>query len=550
MPNKSFTIRTCLILAAAWLWLSPVSSPGQPGLPTYTITGEVLNEVDNRIFGGFFEKATWNGEIGSDAAISLQTGEVFPEVKGFMNWMQIPLLRYPGGTAVDYYPWYYLIDSMPGHHNSRPPNLHYQDLSKPDAVTSDGRMGLHEYIRLCKALSIEPHLVVNLGHAFYGKLPIHQAAQELGANLVAYCNDTTGYWAELRAANGDTAPFGVKYFQIGNETWLFRGLRGQPFTPARLHHYTNTVEAYARAMKAADPSIILIIDGVRGIGEEVLKRCGELISFQVFHSYSPWGIHRILKDGNELPAATVSPQAVWQALATAPRIDTLTGLSTLDDWVLRHASKPVALTEWNLNCWFAGGAQAAQPDNEHLAYGIGAASYLHAILRRSERIKLANQSMLVGTGWGITGIRVDTTERVRPQMFPTAMVTGLYARHHGPLLMEVEASGVIYYAQPLQLTNIQPASRVAEQDIVVTADESSYYVHVLSRSFDAERQIRLVFPERVASRYRQWLLSDRVEGSRSPYAAIEELQYQGAGQATVVAVPPRIVSVFEFKKQP
>lgn len=60
------------MLAAAWLWFSPVSSSGQPGLPTYTITGEVLNEVDERSFGGFFEKATWNSEIGSDAAFKFK----------------------------------------------------------------------------------------------------------------------------------------------------------------------------------------------------------------------------------------------------------------------------------------------------------------------------------------------------------------------------------------------------------------------------------------------------------------------------------------------
>ena len=550
MPGISLSHRICLMLAAAWLWFSPVSSSGQPGLPTYTITGEVLNEVDNRIFGGFFEKATWNGEIGSDAAISLQTGEVFPEVKSFMEWMQIPLLRYPGGTAVDYYPWYYLIDSMPGHHSQRPPNLHYKDLSRPDVVTSDGRMGLHEYMRLCKALDIEPHLVVNLGDAFYGKLPIQQAAQELGANLVAYCKDTTGYWAELRAANGDPEPFGVKYFQIGNETWLFRGLRGQPFTPARLHHYTNTVEAYARAMKAVDPSISLIIDGVRGIGDKVVQRCGNLIDYQVFHSYSPWGIYRIKKNGEEVPATAVTAWEIWQALATAPRIDPSSGQSILEDWVLDHAAKPVALTEWNFNCWFAGDAKPAQPENNYLAYGIGAASYVHAILRRSDRIRIANQSMLAGTGWGITGIRIDTTEQLRPHMFPSAMVVGLYSRQHGKQLMELESENMIFYEQPLKLTNIQPSERVAEQDVVVTADDAHYYLHVLSRSFAEERKIQFVFPEQVASLYQHWLLSDRVEGSQSPYAAIEKIQGSGAGKEVTVQVTPRSVSVFKFKRRP
>ena len=260
--------------------------------------------------------------------------------------------------------------------------------------------------------------------------------------------------------------------------------------------------------------------------------------------------HQIKKKGVRVPAESVSEKAIWQALVTAPKIDALSGQSVLEDWVLENASKPIALTEWNLNTWFAGEARAAQPKNRFLAYGLGAASYLHAILRRSDQIQIANQSMLAGTGWGITGIRIDTTEQLRPRMFPTAMVTGLYSRHHGSQLMELKARDVVYFEQPLRLTNIMSAKRVAEQDIVATACKDYYYLHVLSRSFDKERQIRINFPDRVGAVYQHWLLSDRVNGAKSPYAAIEELEGTAAGKDVVVTLPPRSVSVFRFKKKP
>ncbi|MEM1136143.1 MAG: hypothetical protein AAGI07_09910 [Bacteroidota bacterium] len=518
-------------------------------LPTYTITGKVLNELDDRIFGGFFEKATWNGEIGSDAAISLETKDVFPEVKEYMDWMQIPILRFPGGTAIDYYPWYNLIDNMPEKHTSRPRNLHYKDLSRKDVLSSDGRMGLHEYIKLCKELAIEPHLVVNLGDAFYKKLSIEVAAQELAADLVSYCNDESGKWAELRSTNGDEAPFNVKYFQIGNETWLFEGFKKNQRTPESLAHYTNCVEAYARAMKEVDPSIELIIDGVQEISKEVMQRCGDLIAYNTFHTYSPWGIKEIKKNDEVISIDSVTESEVWQGLASAPLIDENTGLSIIKEQLLNTMSSPLAITEWNLNCWFQGDAKSAKPYNQLLAYGIGAGSYLHAIMRVSDKVKIANQSMLVGTGWLITGIRVDTTEQARPQMYPTGLVTGLYSRNHGNELMEVNDANIHMYNQPLVLSNIKPAQKVAEQDVVVTKDGNHYYVHIVNRSFDKDREVQVVFPEEVEGEYTHFLLSDRTKGEMSDFANIEEIQLNGASRKTQLSIPSKSVSVFKFNSQ-
>lgn len=544
--NSSRIIRSLLAAVFATLFLGPASA--QNNLPVYTITGKELSSIDNRLFGAFFEKANWNGEIGSDAAISLKTRQVFPEVIDYMKWMNIPILRFPGGTAIDYYPWYYLIDHMPGKHQTRPENRNYKNLADRDVLTSDGRMGLHEYISLCRQLNIEPHLVTNLGDAFYKKLPFEQAAQELGADLVQYCNDKEGKWAELRSLNGHKEPFNVKYFQIGNECWLFDGFGKNERTPELLNHYTNCVEAYARAMKKADPSIKLIIDGAEGLGVEVMKRCGELIAFNTFHSYSPWGISEIKKEGRTLDENEYSAKEVWEGLATTPHIDTITGLSVISDWVLENVKTPIALTEWNINCWFQGKAKKARPENEFLAYGIGAGSYLNAILRQSDKIHLANQSMLVGTGWGITGIRIDTTETNRPTLFPTAMVSGLYSRNCGDKLLEVKSENTIYYNQPLTLNGVKPAPKVAEQDLVITADKDYYFVHIVNRSFDNNREIILNFPEKVAKNYTQFLLSDRTKGTLSKMANFEEIHFFDVGKSVKVMVHARSVSVFRFKK--
>ena len=533
--------------------LGCIARPAPPPpleLPTYTV-GKSLHPIDDRLFGAFFEKATWGGEIGSDAAVSMTTGAVFPEVKEAMDWMKIPLLRYPGGTAIDYYPWYNLIDSMPGHHGTRPRNAHVLDPDQWGVVESDGRMGLHEYMALCRELQIEPHLVVNLGEAYYRRQPDSLAAERMGADFVRYCNDTTGPWAELRAHNGSPEPFGVKYWQIGNETWLFEGLKFGNRTEAAKTRLTESIVAYARAMKTADPSITLIVDGAEGLGDGARAQAGELIDFYTFHAYTPWAIRDIRRDTTPVRADTLDPAEVWQGLVAAPQIDAPTGNSKLDPWAFEQlpADLPLAVTEWNWNGWFAGPAKPARPANELLAYGLGSASFLHALLREGDRVRLANQSMLVGTSWRITGIRVDTTEAERPVMYPSALVTGLYSRHHGDRLLDYTAARAHYYAQPLQLGNIRPAGRVAEQDVLVTADAEAYYLHVLNRAYAATRQLRFVLPEPVAETYTQYVLSDRVAGQRSPHAAIEELRRTGAGRTTVITVPPRSVSVVRLARE-
>ncbi|NJK94046.1 MAG: hypothetical protein HC905_03150 [Bacteroidales bacterium] len=55
--------------------------------------------------------------------------------------------------------------------------------------------------------------------------------------------------------------------------------------------------------------------------------------------------------------------------------------------------------------------------------------------------------------------------------------------------MEVKSENEFFYNQPLILSGVKPATKVAEQDIVVTADKEHYYVHVVNRSFDNDREL-------------------------------------------------------------
>ena len=530
------------------LLLINCTTPTETTLPVYTVSAEPEFQLDPRLFGGFFEKATWNGEIGSDAAISRQTGELLPEVVEYVQWMNVPTLRYPGGTAIDYYPWYYLIDRYPRTGQTRrPPNRHWREPGKTkDVVTSDGRMGLHEFIDFCRAVGTEPLLVANLGDAFYEKRDIETAARELGAEWVRYCNDVEGEWADLRAANGHHQPFNVKYFQIGNETWLFDGYAPDERTGEAAERYADATEAYARAMRAADPSIELIIDGMEGLSKNVDPA---LVDYQTFHAYAPWGIGEYRRDDAAVPVDSLNKNEVWNALVAAPSIDPETGFSQIVDATLDSVMGPLAVTEWNFNTWFMGDAKQLRPDNQLLAYGIGAAGFLHGLMRRGDRIKIANQSMLVGTGWNITSIRVDTTETERPVFYPSGLLTGLYSREHGTNFHALNVQNAHSYENSLQLNGMGPHPKVAEQDVIVTSDAEHYYAHIINRSFDQERELVFQFPDPVDRDVEMFTISDHVESSRSRGAALDTIQYRFVEPHPHVYVLPRSVSVIRFDRK-
>ena len=84
---------------------------------------------------------------------------------------------------------------------------------------STNGLGFHEYLQLCEDLRAEPLFVINCGMAHEGVVPLDQLDEWVqdALDAIAYANDTTGPWAELRAANGHPKPFNLRYIEIGNE---------------------------------------------------------------------------------------------------------------------------------------------------------------------------------------------------------------------------------------------------------------------------------------------------------------------------------------------
>jgi alpha-L-arabinofuranosidase len=292
------------------------------------VESKELHKVDRRIFGQFLERPSW-GETGPEIAAGTN-GNLSADVVELLRGMKIPIVRFPGGTDIDYTDWTDMVSNVPGRAPERPVTTGHQG----HKVTN--RFGFDEYLNLAADLKWDSILVVNLLDGVAKKKPLADAARH-AAGLVAYANAPVGAklpegmpdWPAVRAKNGHPAPYGVKIFQLGNEWWCGRfpqevkKVLGSDKADVLLPWYRECLIAYVDAMRAVDPAIEFIADAQVGFpieaqlyaDPEIKKR----VRYLTHHFYSPFGSAMDAKlDGKPVPRESMKPSDWWLAWATMP----------------------------------------------------------------------------------------------------------------------------------------------------------------------------------------------------------------------------------------
>ncbi|MFB0525611.1 MAG: alpha-L-arabinofuranosidase C-terminal domain-containing protein [Phycisphaerae bacterium] len=507
------------------------------------------------------ERPSW-GEIGAEGALIPGTHRLQPQVLELIKQMQIPILRFPGGTDVDFLDWRDMIDNVPGRGTQRPVSTGHRG----HMITNN--FGYDEFLQLCEDINAEVILVVNFRDALLEKKPLKEAAMH-AASLVAYCNAPVGAkllngkydWPSIRAKKGRFKPYRVKYFQIGNETWAFvRELMGLlPETGPDF--YVKCLAAYIEAMRSVDPSIEIIVDGhdgnMSGIVEKVRKHFASEISYFATHFYSPWRIRGVTRNGNEIPINALSVNEIWYAWVAMPQFDE-DGQSVLRHPGINAARSldyKVAVTEWNWNGWWAHRGLKPALDSS-FAKGLGAAGYLHAFMRAGDVIKVGCQSMLVGNSWGITAIRADAKGKIPSFYMPTGQVTMFYSKHHGDRLLTTISKNVPAYQQPYRMGGIAATKQIACIDAVATENDKAVYFHAINRHFQESIHITIDVSafDGLKNRAVHHVLEGRLNDMPRPdesnqIGRIRQRQIRFDGRSLKVTLPRRSISCIEFMKK-
>lgn len=525
---------------------------------SFSIKNKVIQKINPRIFGQFMERPSW-GEIGVEGGLIPGTSKLQPEVLKLLKEMQIPVIRFPGGTDVDFLDWCDMIDNVPNRTTQRPVSTGHLG----HKVTNN--FGYDEFLQFCEDTDSEAIIVVNFRDALLKKKPLRQAAMHAAA-LVAYCNAPVGAklpqgmyeWPALRAKNGRVKPYKVKYFQIGNETWAFIRDLKKMLPDKAPQFYTECLSEYIQVMRSVDPSIEIIVDGhdgdLSGIFREVHKQSADQVSYFATHFYTPWSITKVLKNNKEVPVEKLSPEEIWRAWVAVTWFDE-NGQSIINHPGINSARRygyKVGVTEWNWNGrWRLGGSVPAL--NSSFAKGLGAAGYLHAFMRAADVIELGCQSMLVGNSWGIHAIKADVEAKIPPYYMPTGQATMFYSKHHGEKLLALESRNVPTYEQPYRMGGIRPEEKVAYIDALATANDKSVYFHAINRSFDESLNITIDVSAfgRLAGNAIHYIMQGRLNDAPKPN---EPRQIGQTSQKNIpfdrsrlkITLPKRSISCIEF----
>ncbi len=457
------------------------------------------SEINPRIFGHFLERPSWETEFGIEDAVVEGTHKLDPRVVKMLRDMEIPVLRFPGGTDVDYMDWTDMID-LPGR-EARPVSIGI----KGDSVTN--RFGYDEFFELTQELDCEAIIPVNFFDAYLKRQPPRQAALT-NVGLVAYCNAEVGQklpdgmrdWPAIRAQNGHEEPFKFKYFQIGNETfglwqWKKALLEEQGFDDP-IGWYIECAAEYINMIEDIDPDIKIIADFINPEHHARFDAAlGDKIDYYVYHRYMPWAMNddNVEKNGEPFPIEQMTMADAWRGFVSTPGRFDENGMAVARHQLIdlaREQDFKIAVTEWNWNGWW-GVPREERPLESLYAKSVGVAGFLHGFMRASDVIDMACQSMLVGSIWNITGIRVDKQGEEEPYYFPAGQMTSFYGEHHGDYLLQTEFENVPTYEQPFRLASLPPSEKVAVVDVVATGSEDRLAIFIINRHFSDAQTVEI-----------------------------------------------------------
>lgn len=202
------------------------------------VLNERIGTIAPAVYGHFVEhlgtciyEGIWVGE----KSLIPNTRGIRDDVVAVLKRIRPAVLRWPGGCFADDYHWEDGIG--PGQERPKRVNLHWGQVVEPNAF------GTQEFVRLCRMIGAEPYICGNVGTG---------TPREL-RDWVEYCNFPAGTsWSDLRAANGDPEPFGVRYWGVGNESWGCGGC----FTPEDYASQYRRFAGFVRNFGGVQPYLI------------------------------------------------------------------------------------------------------------------------------------------------------------------------------------------------------------------------------------------------------------------------------------------------------
>ena len=359
---------------------------------------KILGDVPPLVFGHNVEAADPQFIFGQQSNPTMgRTGDGLwnpgtrspvPELVEVAREIGITMMRYPGGCLAHNFDWKKAVGPL----EERP----------------DFTFGLDEFVAYCRTIGAEPLVTTS---AYVG-------GQQDMADLVEYLNapaDRDHPWARKRAECGHREPYGVVYFEMGNES-DHGNHEVKPFRKHTPESYAEWVVESAKLMRAIDPKIR--IGALMGTGtgpddpwnSKVLRLCRDHIDYVIVHTYAV-GLWR------REPRAAMAAGEQFEAM-----------LGEYRDLVRECTGRdlPLAITEYNA----AYVQEKPKPFRFSLAAALFSAEYLRVLVKPETNVLMANYWHFVNGYWGmVRGPRVPGPEPARWKKMPAYWLYRLWGSH-------------------------------------------------------------------------------------------------------------------------
>jgi len=381
------------------------------------------------------------GLIKADGSYDVEILELLHEAK-------ITTLRYPGGTAADYFHWWQAV----GPHSSRPK----QSSGYPDEFYTPV-IGPDEFIEISKALRAVPFVTANSG----------SGSAEEAAALAAFFN---------------SKGFPAIFWEVGNEIY-FEGIGNTGLVGLPPDVYAGKVIEYAAAIRSEAPFAKIFAAAVIGPEEDdsywnavVLGLAGPFVDgISVHNAYFPLYGH--LED-----LTVPSDEYLFTAmLAGTKAVDA--SMTVLENQLNRLGKLiPIFVTEYD-GIFFPDedieDPELTEARNPTLGCALFNASVLH-IMMRHDRVFGAHHMSLAGEKFGSL-VGTDGSAYYRTPQF---YVHREYAREAGNLLMRttVDAGGAVFDSGPIELLSGQTDVPMLDAVAIRDPGRDRYSLFVVNRS--------------------------------------------------------------------
>ena len=316
------------------------------------------------------------------------------------------------------------------------------------------RVGTHEFVDLCRRVGAEPLYCVNFlsdGEKRYATMREGNRTGDAreAADWVSYANDPDN---SERKAHGFARPYGIKFWQLGNETSY-----GGGSTFSKEQSIGATIE-FAKAMRERDRSIQVIGWGDSGWAEDLVDRAGEHLDYVAVHmmGQTPMRQDTVLR-GLKYQTA---PELAWAELMQMVHERVEKKLLSLEGALAARKSRAgIAITEGHLSL----APHNANPILSEWLTGVYHARVLNLYQRHGATVKIATAADFNGTRWTSNAL-IHQVPAGASYLMPVGAVARLFKRHNGK-------QGIAVKTHPSDL------------DLAASREGDKFFLHVANMNY-------------------------------------------------------------------